>query len=91
VADSCEHGNEPSGSIKSAEFLDLLSGYWLLKKVCTMVLREDLPISKTEGLRCCEVIRLCSIERWKCGASSGRCERRNAKSCDTHLRDPVHC
>jgi hypothetical protein len=25
VADSCEHGNEPSGSIKCGEFLDWLS------------------------------------------------------------------
>jgi hypothetical protein len=25
VADSCEHGNEPSGSIKCREFLDCLS------------------------------------------------------------------
>jgi hypothetical protein len=25
VAGSCEHGNEPSGSIKSGEFLDNLS------------------------------------------------------------------
>jgi len=29
---SCEHGNEPSGSIKSGEFLDQLNDYQLLKK-----------------------------------------------------------
>jgi hypothetical protein len=29
---SCEQGNEPSGSIKGEEFLDLLSDYQLLKK-----------------------------------------------------------
>jgi hypothetical protein len=27
VAGSCEHGNEPSGSIKGKEFLDQLSDY----------------------------------------------------------------
>jgi hypothetical protein len=32
VAGSCEHGNEPSGSIKGAEFLYKLSDYQLLKK-----------------------------------------------------------
>jgi len=32
VAVSCEHGNEPSGSIKGAKFLDQLSNYQLLKK-----------------------------------------------------------
>jgi hypothetical protein len=29
---SCEHGNEPSGSIKGVEFLDWLSDCKLLKK-----------------------------------------------------------
>jgi hypothetical protein len=29
---SCEHGNEPLGSIKGGEFLDWLSDYYLLKK-----------------------------------------------------------
>jgi hypothetical protein len=32
VAGSCEHGNEPQGSIKGVEFLDSLSDYWFLKK-----------------------------------------------------------
>jgi hypothetical protein len=32
VAGCSEHGNEPSGSIKGGEFLDLLSDYYLLKK-----------------------------------------------------------
>jgi hypothetical protein len=27
VVDSCEHGNEPSGSIKGREFTDYLSDY----------------------------------------------------------------
>jgi hypothetical protein len=31
VAGSCEHGNEPLGSIKGGEFLDCLTGYKLLK------------------------------------------------------------
>jgi hypothetical protein len=29
---SCEHGNEPSGSAKCWEILELLSDWWLLKK-----------------------------------------------------------
>jgi hypothetical protein len=29
---SCEHGNEPSGSIKLWEILEQLSDWWLLKK-----------------------------------------------------------
>jgi len=32
VAGFCEHGNEPSGSIKSGKFLDQLSDCQLLKK-----------------------------------------------------------
>jgi hypothetical protein len=32
VADSCEHGNEPSGSINGGEFIDQLSSYQLLKE-----------------------------------------------------------
>jgi len=32
VAYSCEHGNEPSSSVKGGEFLDQLSDYQLLKK-----------------------------------------------------------
>jgi hypothetical protein len=32
VADSCEHDNEPSGSIKGEEFLEYLSDYQFLKK-----------------------------------------------------------
>jgi hypothetical protein len=32
MAASCEHGEEPSGSIKDREFLDSLSIYYLLKK-----------------------------------------------------------
>jgi len=31
MADSCEHGNEPSGSIKCDELLVQLSDYQLLK------------------------------------------------------------
>jgi hypothetical protein len=31
VAGSCEHGNEPSCSIKGGEFIDLLSDCQLLK------------------------------------------------------------
>jgi hypothetical protein len=32
VVSCCEHGNEPSDSIKGGEFLDYLSHYYLLKK-----------------------------------------------------------
>jgi hypothetical protein len=32
VAGSCEHGNEPSGSIKCGDFVYQLSDYQLLKK-----------------------------------------------------------
>ena len=32
VADACECGNEPSGSVKCGEFLDQLQTSWLLKK-----------------------------------------------------------
>jgi hypothetical protein len=31
----CEHGNEPSGSIKGGEFPDQLSGHQLPKEFCT--------------------------------------------------------
>jgi len=34
VAGTCECGNEPLGSIKCGEFLDLLRTGWLLKKDC---------------------------------------------------------
>jgi hypothetical protein len=33
VAGQCEHGNEPSGSMKPGEFLDQLSDFQLLKTV----------------------------------------------------------
>jgi hypothetical protein len=36
VAGSCEHGNEPSGSIKVGEFLDYLSNYQLLNRDCAL-------------------------------------------------------
>jgi hypothetical protein len=32
VAGCCEHGNDPSGSIKSGKYLDQLRDYWLVKK-----------------------------------------------------------
>ena len=32
MADACECGNEPSGSVKCGEFLDKLQTSWLLKK-----------------------------------------------------------
>jgi hypothetical protein len=37
VADSCEHGNEPSGSIKGGNFLEQLSDYQLLKQDSPLV------------------------------------------------------
>jgi len=39
VAGCCEHGNEPSGSINSGEFLDWLSDYHLLKT-------DSVPLSE---------------------------------------------
>jgi hypothetical protein len=35
VAGCCEHGNEPSGSIKGGEFVDYLDDCQLLKKDST--------------------------------------------------------
>jgi hypothetical protein len=32
VVGSCEHGNEPSGSMKGGEFLDQINDYQFLKK-----------------------------------------------------------
>jgi hypothetical protein len=32
MAGCCEHGNEPSGSIKGKELLDLMRNYQLIKK-----------------------------------------------------------
>jgi hypothetical protein len=29
---SCEHGDEPQGSIKGREFLNYMSEYWLLNR-----------------------------------------------------------
>jgi hypothetical protein len=36
VASSCEHGNEPSGSIKDLEFIEWLCMLWLLKRDWTL-------------------------------------------------------
>jgi hypothetical protein len=36
AADSCKHGNEPSGSVKGGVFLEYLSDYQLLKKDSSM-------------------------------------------------------
>jgi hypothetical protein len=38
VTGFCEHGNEPSGSIKDGEFLDLLSDHQLLKDCSTALI-----------------------------------------------------
>jgi hypothetical protein len=35
VADSCEHGNEPSSSIKYLEVPEYLRNWWLFKKDST--------------------------------------------------------
>jgi hypothetical protein len=40
MAVSCEHGNEPAGSIKNYEFLDYLSYCQLLKKTLHHVMDE---------------------------------------------------
>jgi len=37
MAGSCEHGNEPSGSIEDGELLDQLSDCHLLKKLTNSV------------------------------------------------------
>jgi hypothetical protein len=37
VAGCCEHGNEPSGSIKGSEFLEQSSDYQLRKKERTLL------------------------------------------------------
>jgi hypothetical protein len=37
---SCEHGNEPSGSIKCCEILEQLSDWWLLKKDTSCRLKQ---------------------------------------------------
>ena len=49
VADACECGNEPSGSMKCGEFLDKLQTSQLLKK-------DSAPLSKQ--LHCSTVIRV---------------------------------
>jgi hypothetical protein len=33
VAGLCQHGNEPSDSIKGTEFVDYMNDYWILKVV----------------------------------------------------------
>jgi hypothetical protein len=38
VACSCEHGNEPSGSINGGEFLEEVSDYYILNKVSVPLL-----------------------------------------------------
>jgi hypothetical protein len=45
VAGSCEHGNEPSGSIRGEEVLDYLSDYQLLKMESVVLNRpfRELP------------------------------------------------
>lgn len=46
VVDSCEQGNESSGSMNSRKFLDEMSDYYLLKKVCalcSLLFEENLP------------------------------------------------
>jgi hypothetical protein len=34
MVDCCVHGNEPSGSMKSEEFLDQLNDYQIFKEDC---------------------------------------------------------
>jgi hypothetical protein len=34
MTDFCQHGNEPSGSLKRGEFLEYLSHYQLLNEDC---------------------------------------------------------
>jgi hypothetical protein len=52
VAGSCEHGNEPSGSIKFGEFLDYLS----------------VPLASQEGLCSMELVKIGYDKIEWCGA-----------------------
>jgi hypothetical protein len=46
VADSCEHGNESSGSIKCGEFLDCLSVLLASQEgLCSLELVSDVQLS----------------------------------------------
>ena len=47
VADCCECGNEPSGSIKCGEFLDLLKSSWFL----TILLRRFNQQNESDSFR----------------------------------------
>ena len=53
----CEHGNEPSGSIKREEFIDYLKTNYLLKKdpeLQNLVSHSMAQASYNEPLRECE-------------------------------------
>jgi hypothetical protein len=59
VAGSCEHGNEPSGSIQGGEFLDQLSECSLLKK--DSALRSYFKYSKElQQIHILEIFRKCN-------------------------------
>jgi len=56
---SCEHGNEPSDSIKGRKFLDQLSGHQLLKQP---TLQNQLVCSLIYLTTLYQRLRLCSVE-----------------------------
>jgi hypothetical protein len=61
VAGPCEHGNEPSGSMKRMEFLDQLSDFQLLKTVSS--LRVSCQEQQQHGLERNEDVGLISIKK----------------------------
>jgi hypothetical protein len=67
VAGSCEHGNEPSVSIRGGEFLDFLSDYQLFKK--GSVPRTSSFICNSSG-GCNFCIRYI-VNRQQCSSDSG--------------------
>jgi hypothetical protein len=62
VEDSCEHGNEHSGSIKCWEFLEWLHNWWLLKKGSALRVSEATQCRYRLILRFCnEIFQLQSL------------------------------
>jgi hypothetical protein len=50
MADSCEHGNKPSVSVKGREIFDQLSNCCLPKKDCSMEFGRYLDPQQGEGV-----------------------------------------
>jgi hypothetical protein len=61
VTDSCEHGNELSGSIKREEFLEWMSDYWPRKQTAFRECRSFVFLrGELEFLDSCYVAVLCT-------------------------------